>query len=385
MATIKTQTAPANDANGASLTPPQQLRANWSLKPDAPILPEYFHINEFPPDLFAAVLELSYLTINQSDRAWNLLNTYFSARIREASYTGRQQSIYAMLQVEDVEKAIESTKRMRRGQELQAKALEVTAETNPYGHWQSRTSMNRREAMEREVQEAAAEAGKRKYSIRHEISSEGDEKNEREAKKPKLEIKIIPVSKEKEDDGFPSPPLETRLLTPTPTRPSHNLSPLTPLLQPSVSPIQRPQSSSSTANRSHSTTPSPPSHTSPPTPTSNKTPAPRPKPLRLQARPPPLSLTLQIPPTPLPAHFSAYRQSYNNFIDAARQATHQANLLRREAEMLEERARAVREMGRGEERKARGLRERAGEVGGFESYGEGEGWGWGEQMNLGWG
>ncbi|KAH7074060.1 hypothetical protein FB567DRAFT_610941 [Paraphoma chrysanthemicola] len=373
MATIKSQTGTVTDANEVTLTPPQQLRANWSLDPNAPLIPSYFHIHDFPPDLFAAVLELSYLTISQADRAWNLLNTYFSARIREASYTGRQKIIYATLQIEDVEKAIDSIKRMRKGQELQAKAL---AETGTYGHWQSRTAMEWREKMDKEGREGDSEGGRRKYSIRDEVGSERDEKDEkrkysirhevlrgkdekeeREAKKPKLEIKIVPVSEEKEDDGFPSPPLETRLLTPTPTRQAYELSPTDRILKISKSPIQQPQASPPTPTlHSRITTPAPipRSHTTTPTP-STKPPIPRSKPLRkILKRPPPISLSLQIPPTSLPI-LSAYRQPYNSLIDAARQATHQANLLRREAEILEERARVVREMGRAEEGRARAL------------------------------
>ncbi|KAL6154077.1 hypothetical protein ACJBU6_07363 [Exserohilum turcicum] len=91
---------------------------NWSLPLTTPnaILPSHL-VASLPPThlplrLLSAIHTLSTLTIGQRERAHNLLTTYFQARIREASYSGRHDSIPAMLQVEDVEKACESARRM---------------------------------------------------------------------------------------------------------------------------------------------------------------------------------------------------------------------------------------------------------------------------------
>ncbi|CBX96360.1 predicted protein [Plenodomus lingam JN3] len=66
-----------------------------------------------------AILTLSKLTVNQRARAHSLLCTYFAARIREASYKANGTGIYAQLEVCDVDKAIESVRRMRRGREME--------------------------------------------------------------------------------------------------------------------------------------------------------------------------------------------------------------------------------------------------------------------------
>ncbi|KAI8931698.1 hypothetical protein NX059_011343 [Plenodomus lindquistii] len=85
-----------------------------------------------------AIITLSKLTVGQRDRAHSLLCTYFSARIREASYKGNSNGIYATLEVCDVDKAIESVRRMSRGREM----------------------------------EGSSTSGKRKYSIRDEEAAE---------------------------------------------------------------------------------------------------------------------------------------------------------------------------------------------------------------------
>tara|TARA_R110002003_G_scaffold62_16_gene5668 strand:- start:14035 stop:15138 length:1104 start_codon:yes stop_codon:yes gene_type:complete len=350
MATTETHLPFVHEVDEACLATVQQIRTNWSLDPSASILPDHLHANHLPPDLLAAILDLSDLTTNQPDRAWNLLNTYFSARIREASYTGRQQSIYATLQVEDVDKAIDSTRKMLKGRELQAQALESMYDTAGPMHWPDQRFMGKGDDMQREMNEADSEPGKRKYSIRHETQPY-DDSDEENAKKPKLAVKVgLQEKADVEDDGFPSLPREACMLTPTPTAPSNRPLSFSPLLPPLNSMILPPLSSCTS-------TPAPlPSQSTTPRPQS------RPQPLNLtpSSRPPPLNLSLQIPPTPLPAHVvEAYRQSYNGFMDAARQATHQANLLRREAEMLEQRARVVRKRCKTEEGRARGLRSEA--------------------------
>jgi hypothetical protein len=121
----------AQDASHTS-----HILTNWST---LSILPSYLPSSS---SCVPALSALSDLTPNAPDRAWNLLNTYFQARIREASYTGKYERIYATLQVEDVNKAIESARRISMGHMLES------------------------------------EGGKRKFSIRDEgVSGTKDEEN----------------------------------------------------------------------------------------------------------------------------------------------------------------------------------------------------------------
>ncbi|KAF2030456.1 hypothetical protein EK21DRAFT_111977 [Setomelanomma holmii] len=354
MTTINAQFASLSESDEASTATLQQIRTDWSLDANAAILPQHLHVNEQPPDLLAVLLDLSDLTINQPDRAWNLINTYFSARIREASYTGGQQNIYANLQIEDVEKAVESIRKMRKGQELQAQVLVGTFDTTGFEDWQDTTSRRRSEEIDKKMLDAESEGGKRKYSIRNELFDSTPIEDDRASKKPRRDL-TIDVKREDEGDGFPSPPPETCLLTPTPTAVSTalQLPPIATIMSappsppPANTPYPHPYYRTPTPNlRSRTATPilraPKPSRTLPP-------------PLPLITRSVP-NLSLQIPPTLLPAHIVlAYRQSYNEFLEAARQATHQANLLRREAEMLEARGRVVRRRWREGMARARGF------------------------------
>ncbi|KAJ4377529.1 hypothetical protein N0V83_000354 [Neocucurbitaria cava] len=106
-----------------------QIAANWELSDSTTtastesILPPALHPTAFTPPLLTALHTLSLLTTNQKDRAHSLLRTYFQARIREASYTGKQSSIYGKLEVCDVEEAIASVRRMRKGLEMETEML----------------------------------------------------------------------------------------------------------------------------------------------------------------------------------------------------------------------------------------------------------------------
>jgi hypothetical protein len=92
------------------------ILTNWSTPY---ILPPHLPSS---PTCIPALSILSDLTPNTPNRAWNLLNTYFQARIREASYTGKHKRIYTTLQVEDVNKAIESAQRMSLGHILMSES-----------------------------------------------------------------------------------------------------------------------------------------------------------------------------------------------------------------------------------------------------------------------
>ena len=175
----------------------QAIQKNWFIQNgshDEDILPPSLlagvPVNCLPAGIFEAVHELSTLTIGQRDRAHSLLNTYFQARIREGSHSGKSKSIFAILEVGDVEKACESLRRMSRGREMQG-PVPVKEE----------------------------EARKRKYSIRHEMdtSNRGDDKHsEKLAKRFKEELNIVP-----ENDNEPVTPLSISfpgLLTPPDSR-----------------------------------------------------------------------------------------------------------------------------------------------------------------------
>lgn len=162
----------------------QAIQQNWFIHPstsEEPILPPSLlagvPINCLPAAIIEAIHELSTLTIGQRDRAHNLLNTYFQARIREGSYSGKSQKIFAILEISDVKKACESLRRMSRGREMQGPVPVKEDETR-----------------------------KRKYSIRHEMNAvieeeEEDEDAQRLAKRLREELCVI-----SEDDNTKNEP-----------------------------------------------------------------------------------------------------------------------------------------------------------------------------------
>ncbi|OAK96769.1 hypothetical protein IQ06DRAFT_380333 [Phaeosphaeriaceae sp. SRC1lsM3a] len=105
-----------------------------------------------PPSssLLSALLALARLTPNQPERAWSLIRTYFHARIREASYTGRSSGgVYAVVEEEDVVKAYGSVRRMSVGM-----GMEVGVQ---------------REGDGGEINADGKRRGERKWSIRDEM------------------------------------------------------------------------------------------------------------------------------------------------------------------------------------------------------------------------
>jgi hypothetical protein len=146
------------------------IQQNWFIQSaieDDHILPPSLlagvPVNCLPTGIIEAVHELSTLTIGQKDRAHNLLNTYFQARIREGSYSGKAQTIFAILEISDVKKACESLQRMSRGREMQGPVPIIEDETR-----------------------------KRKYSIRQEINTSiHNDDDENLAKRLKEELCVI--------------------------------------------------------------------------------------------------------------------------------------------------------------------------------------------------
>ncbi|KAG9193798.1 hypothetical protein G6011_03833 [Alternaria panax] len=190
----------------------QAIQQNWFIQAgseDEDVLPPSLlagvPVNCLPAGIVKAVHELSTLTIGQRERAHDLVNTYFQARIREGSYSGKSQNIFAILEIDDVEKACESLRRMSRGREMQGPVPVKEDETR-----------------------------KRKYSIRHEVDAnnrDDDENSEKMAKRLKEELNIIP-----EDDNEPTTPLSINLsgiLTPPDSQKTmtHASIPTTPRTQ----------------------------------------------------------------------------------------------------------------------------------------------------------
>jgi hypothetical protein len=142
----------------------QSIQANWSISSDEEILPPSLRASVpfscLSAEIIEAVYELSTLTVGQQNRAHSMLNTYFQARIREGSYSGKNQSIFAILEIGDVEKACESVRRMTRGRELQGPV-----------------------------------PVKRKYSIRDELAAD-----EQPAKLPKLALEDILEVEDEDND-----------------------------------------------------------------------------------------------------------------------------------------------------------------------------------------
>jgi hypothetical protein len=166
----------------------QSIQKNWFIQPaieDDHILPPSLlagvPVNCLSTGIIEAVHELSTLTIGQKDRAHNLLNTYFQARIREGSYSGKAQTIFAILEISDVKKACESLQRMSRGREMQGPVPIKEDETR-----------------------------KRKYSIRQEINTSlHDDDDENLAKRLKEELCVI------SEDEINGPTTPTSLSIPT--------------------------------------------------------------------------------------------------------------------------------------------------------------------------
>lgn len=122
------------------------ILSNWKLSAtnyDA-ILPAALHVDIWTAPLLAAVHELSTLTVGQKERAHNLVNTYFQERIRQATYRGNAGSIYAQLEVEDVEKASRSVARMSKGHALQNQGKEVVIDRTVNGEATAETGVKRK-------------------------------------------------------------------------------------------------------------------------------------------------------------------------------------------------------------------------------------------------
>lgn len=91
-----------------------------------------------------------------------MLETFFQARIREGIYEGADGGTVGELEVGDVEKVVESVRRMSRGRDMEREGAAGVGVVK-----------------EKETEDEGAEAeGKRKYSIRQEVTKGGDEQAE---------------------------------------------------------------------------------------------------------------------------------------------------------------------------------------------------------------
>lgn len=134
-------TAPASMQKQAQL---DAILQNWNLSPSpasrSAILPPSISSDclNLSESLLPAIHQLSGLTVGRRERAHSLLNTYFQERIRQGSYSGRNKNIYATLELQDVERAIQSAERMKAGHAMQLCSNDATAEPQTIGRVKKR-------------------------------------------------------------------------------------------------------------------------------------------------------------------------------------------------------------------------------------------------------
>ncbi|KAI1582726.1 hypothetical protein A1F96_05829 [Pyrenophora tritici-repentis] len=303
------------------------IQQNWSLETSTSILPQSLLSNDtstqIPLPLLHALDTLSSLTPDQPDRAYSLLNTYFHARIRQGSYRGTQGAIVAGLEVDDVEAACDSVRRMMRGKEMQG----VTSETEKG-------------------------KGKRKYSIRQEREDGDDDENDTMVSKtqklsyeytssavddkfhalpsPSLTVSTATIEKEQDNTATalaPVTPRTKRLIHLPPIRTSHITTPITASLPSAHTTSFTPLFNSLKQEVGYTYTPPPivytphPSHT--------------PNPNRPYYRP----QQQQRQPIPQHHHYPTTEEimrerKREQILQAAQRATHNFNVLRRDTERL---------------------------------------------------
>lgn len=115
---------------------------NWDIPVSAPssILPDFLHAHpdpaSWPYELQFAIYTLSGLTFRNKERAWRLLETFHTARLREAGANGRQKFADGFddtgLQVRDVEEACKSARKMLPGMQMQ----QALGQKPGHGEWQ---------------------------------------------------------------------------------------------------------------------------------------------------------------------------------------------------------------------------------------------------------
>jgi hypothetical protein len=165
-----------NNPPSPSPSNPSHMTTIFSNWPGIPsILPNHIP-HDLTPPLLACLADLSFFTPNQHDRAWKLLNTYYQCRVRENS---RSRAGYVGLNVEDVQRAIDSARRMSVGHMLEVESI----------------NRQKRKYSMRDGIVGLSEEGKgnRKWSIQDEIA---------ENKKQKLSS----LSEEEEEDLTSLPP-----------------------------------------------------------------------------------------------------------------------------------------------------------------------------------
>jgi hypothetical protein len=259
------------------------ILSNWPNVPS--ILPQHIP-HDFTASLISSLADLSNLTVNQPERAWNILNTYFQCRIREARVKGNGE---VGLKVDDVEKAIGSARRMSVGHDMESvrRGYSVGEELG-VRKWGIKDEIRANAGTENnETGFEVGTGGKRKWSVRDETTAEVENDAQDNVKRQRLD------GKDEED-----------VLSPL-----ASLPPLSALLN----------DEDSAPNQ----VPSYPHRTLPPIA------------MAPLARPP---LTLDIPSNPAPGPYYIQATSLASY----QAATHQANLCRQELEAAEENLNAAR-------------------------------------------
>ncbi|KAH4817733.1 hypothetical protein HBH61_044400 [Parastagonospora nodorum] len=160
-----TPTSPTS-SNPSSLS---TILQNWPSTPS--LLPPHIP-HDLTPALLSALATLSEYTQGQPERAWSLVNTYYVCRIREAR--GRKGK-GVEVEVRDVEKAVESARRMSVGKGIETAGRKYSI---------------RDEGVQGEGN------GKRKWSVRHDV----DEKKRQRCEEVGGDVAILPPLSARFDD-----------------------------------------------------------------------------------------------------------------------------------------------------------------------------------------
>jgi hypothetical protein len=162
------------------------ILSNWPNVPS--ILPTHIP-HDLTEPLLSSLANLSNFTVNQPERAWNLLNTYFQCRIREARMNVNGE---VGLEVDDVEKAIGSARRMSVGHDMESvrKRKYSVGEEMGVRKWSIKEEIRahaRTENNETEFEGVAG--GNRKWSVRNETMAEDEDDAQDNVKRQCLDDK----------------------------------------------------------------------------------------------------------------------------------------------------------------------------------------------------
>jgi hypothetical protein len=164
---------------------------NWDVcppeRPLPPNLPPHTSPYTWSLDFVDTLCQLSNLTMNQRDRAYNLIHTYFTERIRENSCHGTNKKICPEIELSDVQRALASMQRMASGRELEVRSGSIVERPTSSPQITSRKTSSTCSQIDIKDEQGK----KRKWSIMDEyghIEGVEDEDDARLAKLLKMEL-----------------------------------------------------------------------------------------------------------------------------------------------------------------------------------------------------